>query len=336
MAKARTDAQLLAAFASERYEVYGAAEAELRAWFAAHPAEARARAERLGALALTPKHAAARTTLGYTILSTLAAGPTLPAKWDPLVTAFGRVEEHRAVLAKIPVARRTAIFEREVKGNAPSAVQQIGEHYLDLAPEVTKAILELAEARGELARRIQWGVFTKWSRRVPRVREIVKSFAARAAAEKKKAQPPPAPKPKGTLSFVDGIAIEPSDYPSLDAVMKAQYRIAAQAYIGGGPLRDAKAFVKRLEKEEMNERDASMRRWRVLRGESHVYDFWVVWVDNGTVFLAGTADRAPVQQIQDDFQATSKKASAKSLAADFAASAPKDLWTVSTPKKKRR
>lgn len=323
----RSDDALLRAFASSDYGVYSGAEQELEAWFSAHPDEALVRAKRIAKLALTKAHAAARQRAGYLVLPVLAASlppkSALPAVWDPLVSAFGEVESHRAVLSTIPEPRLTAIFDREIRANQ-NAESRIAEHFLDLAPEVTTTILERAAARGELKRVASWGYLTQWRRKSPRIAAILKQYEARA---KKEAPPAPPRKAKGTLTFREPRAVAPSHYAGLGAVEKAQYRGAAEAYLGG-KVRDAKHFVARLEAEDMTEGDALMCRWTVTQGGEHRYDVWVVWVDNATIFEAGTAKRAPVHQIQGTFQALDRKAASARLAEDFENSAPRSVWVV--------
>ncbi len=209
----------------------------------------------------------------------------------------------------------------------------MAEIHLDLAPESTKTILEHFAARGELRAMVKWGYLTQWTRKVPRIGAILKEYEARAKAEPRPAPPPVQPKVPGTLSFVDPIAVYPADFPALDAVARAQYRQAARAYTGGTEVRDAKDFKRRLKKMDLDESDAGMRRWHVEQGTKHLYDFWVVWVDNGSLFQANSAKRVPVHQVQNDFQALDRKPASKALAEDLDNSYPGDLWTMPTKKK---
>lgn len=70
-----------------------------------------------------------------------------------------------------------------------------------------------------------------------------------------------------------------------------------------------------------------MRTWQVLRDGQHVFDLWVVWVDNGSFFHAGTPQRAPVQIIQSSFLPLDKKPASAELAKLLDAREPKrGLW----------
>jgi len=73
----------------------------------------------------------------------------------------------------------------------------------------------------------------------------------------------------------------------------------------------------------------------VMRGKKHVYDLWVVWVENGSFFHAGTKDRVPVHVVQDTYEATIDDDAARDLAEDLAASVKKSLWWM-PPKKRKR
>ncbi len=129
----------------------------------------------------------------------------------------------------------------------------------------------------------------------------------------------------GPYSFVDPEAVYPSDYKRLDAVSKAQYRVAAGAYVGGGPVKNPRSFIARLKKDGLDEGDAQLRKWKILRDGMHVFDLWVVWVENGTFFVAGTEDPAEVQIIQGGYEGYGLATAA--LAEELAASEPEGgLW----------
>lgn len=205
---ARSDRELLNAFASKDYGVYSQAEEELEEWFAANPERAEARAIALCELALTPEFAASRERTGYSALPTIAralAGAELPAKWDPLVSAFGAEDDLRLVLQAIPAPRRHAIFAREIKKGESNAIARIAEDLLDLAPASTTAILAHFDKKGELDWALRWSALTDWAQRVPEVAAILKKHEGQAktatkggpakkAPAKKAAPKKPAPK----------------------------------------------------------------------------------------------------------------------------------------------
>ncbi len=66
------------------------------------------------------------------------------------------------------------------------------------------------------------------------------------------------------------------------------------------------------------------------------YDLWVVWVDNGSFFLAGTPTHAMVQIIQSSFLPMDRKAASAELAKLLANSEPKrGLWLQPKQRRKR-
>ncbi|MFO0598247.1 MAG: hypothetical protein U0228_23285 [Myxococcaceae bacterium] len=310
--KASTDAQLLAALASTDYSIYSAAQDELKAWFAAHPAETVARGTKLcDAAARSPKKEL-REKVGYTVLPVLiAAGIKVAPAWDALLSGFGTEQGLRTVVAAVPRAR---LLKALAKITAPERAR-IMEFALDLAPELTTVFLHASwdESKADISAHSD---VLKWKQ--PAIRAQAKKFAAWAKKERKKLPPPPPP-PKeapGTLTFHEPTDLWPEDFASLDAVGKEQYRQAAGAYVGG-TVRDGKHFVKRLIADDLDESDAKMRRWQVKQGGQHVFDFWVVWVDNGSLFHAGTKDRVPVHQVQGSFQALEKRPKWIALADDL-------------------
>ncbi len=333
--KDSTDAELLRGLASDSYTVYSAAESELQGWFAAHPDAAVARATKLCEAALGSEHAAARDKVGYVALPVvahaLAKGQVLPQKWDPLISVYGDPVEIRAMVLPMPAARREAIFAREVATGDSNRIWRLVDLFLDLAPGCTRPILDYFASRNELRQRLSWIQLTKWKTNVPEVAAILKEYEARA---KKLPKLVPPPRPAGSFTFTDPVVIGPRDYAKLDALGKAQYRAAAEAYLGG-KVKDAAHFVKRLEADDMNEGDAEMRRWKISKAGQHLYDLWVVWVDNGTFFHAGKSTRAPAYLVQDSYLPIGKSAAAKALADDLGNSAPQDLWSIGKVAKKK-
>jgi hypothetical protein len=272
-----------------------AAERVLMCWFEEHPAEAVARATRIADLMLTEVHALARGRgAGIVVLPRIAdAHPELPTKYDDLVRIDHERRETEAlrhVLAKIPAERRAAIFARPYgSGTRAYVLEDLRDH----VPEV--ALRRLEEAK---------------------------------ALEERPREPPP-PRAPGPYSFVEMQIVLPSDYRTLDAVGQSQYRQAAGAYAGDGsrPVEDPHDFIALLKTEGLCEGDAELRRWKILREGAHVFDLWVVWVENGTFFLAGKEEPAGVQVIQGKYEAYGG-APAK-LAEELAASEPqRGLWTT--------
>lgn len=313
--KASTDAQLLTALESTNYLVYSEAESELEAWFEANPDQAVSRAMKLADEAVRSSGPAARQKVGYTVLPTLvAAGVAVPETYDVLLSGFGSPGSQRAVFAAIPQER----LERALAQVSHLERMRVSELALDLVPALTTTFLR-AEWDEFKEDQSDHGFFQQW--KVPAIKARVKAFKAWVKKEAKKLPPPPPPPEKepGTLSFHDPQDLSPEDFPALDAIGKAQYRLAAEAYVGE-TVRDGKQFVKRLVADDLDESDARMRRWKVRQGDRHVFDFWVVWVDNGSIFEAGSKKKVPVQQIQGSFQALEKKPKWAALADDFARS----------------
>lgn len=329
MAKARTDAQLFEGMSSSDYDVYSSAQVELEAWFEAHPTEAFARAEALCRLALESDSREGRQRVGYTALPLIVASQNpLPAKYDGLISGYGNLEKLRATLLAVPEKRRLAIFVSQLSDS--HSASRLVEHLLDLAPDFATPYLRAYFATTGVDGS-QWH-FGNW-RSHARVQKLITEHRAWMTKQPKKpAPPPPPPERKGTLSFVDGVSVMQEDFDGLDAIGKAQYRLAAGAYVGGGSVKDPAHFIRKLEANDLDESDSAMRRWKVMQGDQHLYDFWVVWVDNGTLFEANGKKKLPVNQLQGSFQALKRDAKWVALADDLRRSAPADLWTV----KKRR
>jgi len=325
----RTNEQLFEALSSTDYLIYSRADEELEAWFAKHPTEAVTRATELVELALRSSSKEGRQKVGYLALPIIAASlvpsQPLPEAYDVLVSGYGTPDRLRSVLLAIPEARRLRIFESQLPD--PTATHRLVEAFLDLAPGFATPFLRAGFARTERD-------FTVYLTAWERLPSVAKQLAAHREWMKRQPRkpppPPPPPEPKGTLSFAEGRAVLPEDYDSLDAVGKAQYRVAAGAYVGGGEVKNPKDFVKKLIANDLDESDAAMRRWKVLQDGVHRYDFWVVWVDNGSLFEAN-GKKLPVHQIQGSFQALEKKPKWIALADDLRRSEPSSLWTVPKP-----
>ncbi len=97
---------------------------------------------------------------------------------------------------------------------------------------------------------------------------------------------------------------------------------------------DPRDFIRQLRHEGLNESDAELRRWKILCAGKHVYDMWIVWVENGLFFVAGTDRRIPVDILQGRYQACDHRADSEELAKDLAASETRSLWALDDVKKK--
>lgn len=116
-------------------------------------------------------------------------------------------------------------------------------------------------------------------------------------------------------------------YPGLDELGKAQWRITAGGYVGAN-VRGPRDFIAKLRRDELDESDGQMRRWKVLRGDEHAYDAWIIWVENGAFFRAGTAEQAPVTLVQDSYLPSDETNGSRILAEELQASAPESLWAL--------
>lgn len=261
-------------------------------------------------------------------LSVLAEhGVAIPAKWDAsIIVSYDEYVAHedarlRQVLAALPMKRRLALLATEAR-KASGAKRRIYRKLMDLAPGLPAILLaESKDLRAALSER----ELTQWKKKLPEVARTLKTFEAKLA---KIPQPPKPPKPApGPFTFDRRTVVKLGDYGKLDALGKAQWRLAAEGYIGGGRVSGPRQFVARLKREELDEGDAEMRTWRVLRDGAHVYDAWIVWVDNASFFVAGTPKRAPFYMVQDSVLPTDKKPASAELAKLIAASVPKrGLW----------
>lgn len=315
------DDALLAALSSNTEAIRNEADAI----FMHDASVARARSM-LAKVATAPPHVRTRG-VPLVFLSVLAEHEiALPAKWDAsIMISYDEYVAHedarlRTVLAALPMKRRIALLAAEAR-KASGARRRIYRKFLDLAP--TLPAIFLAEAK-DLREALRERELTQWRKKLPEVARTLRTFEAKLA------RMPKPPKPKkipGPFTFDRRRVVKPTDYTTLDALGKAQWRIAAEGYIGGGPCSGPRQFIARLKREELDESDADMRRWRVLRDGAHVFDLWVVWVDNGTFFVAGTPKRAPIYMVQSSFLPTDKKPASAELAKLMAASEPKGgLW----------
>jgi hypothetical protein len=66
-------------------------------------------------------------------------------------------------------------------------------------------------------------------------------------------------------------------------------------------VKGARDFLAKLRKDDLDAGDAELRRWKVMRQEEHVYDLWVVWVENGSFFIAGSPEPIPVHIVQGTY-----------------------------------
>jgi hypothetical protein len=166
----------------------------------------------------------------------------------------------------------------------------------------------------------------------PEILAMLAEDSARAAAEASETATRRAAAP---YRFVDPVRVLADDYAKLDDVAKSQWRTAAGAYVESGTVEDPQDFVRQLAKEGLNEGDAQLQYWKVLRGNSHVFDLWVVWVENGSFFVAGQRDRVSVHIVQGRFVALEDTPEAHELAADLSDSQRVSLWDLATRSSRR-
>ncbi len=333
-ARSRTDAQLVAALASSDSALSSAAVTEINARFAASPTDVTGVAALcdLG-VRLTSRDALDR--VGYTCLppiaESLARGEHLPPAYDVLVSIFGSPEDVRLILRAVPEPRRTAIMCREIDRAATEGMGYMHARifeFMDLTPEALQYFIDRPDVGDDLSRVVGNSELQKHARRSSRIKKLL--VAARALHKKGLAArprtPPPAPKPKGPLSFTFRGIVDVANAKDLTGVELAQWRAAASAYFVGD-VTTAAQFRKKLKAHGLDGNSGQMRRWTVHRGKIHAYDLWIIAVDNGVVFPANQPTRAGVYLIQDDWQATDESAASSKLEQDFIASAPRDLWT---------
>jgi hypothetical protein len=300
-----TEQRLLLQLESSTTAVQREAEVELRSLLKAHP-ERMPKLLRLAALAADSSSRAFPATVGSSgaaklarivlprWLSTMARGEPFPLEYHPLVRHLDG-KLIPGILAKTPMAERAALFRRVISARMLS---------------VDKKIRALAPP------------------------EILAEMAAESKTAAKHASETAARRAAAPYRFVDPVCVLPGDYSALDDVAKAQWRTAAGRYVESGKVKDPKDFIRQLAKEELDASDAQLQYWKVLRGKKHVLDLWVVWVDNGSFFVAGQRESAPVHIVQGSYLALADTPEARKLAADLADSERGSLWELPRPKKR--
>lgn len=274
-----------------------------------------------------------RSRGGHFCLVALAAwlgdDAVLPPECDAVLNFNGDRSQVRALLKRIPPARRGAMFSAWIREGSWSAYLM---PYLDLAPSAADDILADARTSGKLREVLSWEGFARLRGTLAELDGILARYDAIVAIE----APPPLPDPPrvGLFDFVDPQRVLPGDYAGLDEVGKSQYRQTAGSYIESGFVTDPRDFIRQLGHEGLHESDAELRRWKVLRAGKHVYDLWIVWVENGLFFDAGTDRRIAVDILQGSYQASDRRAESAELAKDLAASETRSLWALDEVKKK--
>lgn len=279
---------------------------DVGAWLKSHPKDAARRAKAiLDFAAKTPrKQREWRTAMFLCVPFVMVVPATYDAILVDMCCAHREAPEEKALLAafaKIPAKRRDTILDAAIERGAWE--WRISTKLLAFGSKALRARLTKRKAEAKKA--------------------------AKVAAAKEKALKDAAP-----FRFVDPVRVLPRDFASLDAVGKAQYLVAAGGYVESGKVKDPKDFIRQLKKEELDEGDAEMRRWKVMRGNEHVYDLWVVWVENGAFFVAGTSKPLPVYITQDSYLPRDGSAATKQLAADLQHGAPESLWAIAQGKNK--
>ena len=330
-----TDRDLLLALASPRYKERDRARDAIARALLAAPDEAVAYASRLSQLALVDAHAGARATLAPltlpTLVAALPAGRALPATWDPLVTIFMPRDEVRAVLAAIPEPRRTRLALREI--DAPNGALRLLTELLDLVPEATRPLLEAYESQGKGAWALSHPQLKKW--KVPRIAALADEFRRRPREQSRPDKTAQPTRIGGGVSFGASVPVGVKDFATLSAIGRAQYCRTAGGFLGRA-ITNAREYAAEAKRVGLTGPALEMRRLEVsIRGEPR-YDLWLIAVDNGTLFDAGTATVAPVSLLQDQFQAVGKGKRAKALAASLAKGRPRDLWGAAAVPPKRR
>ena len=247
----------------------------------------------------------------------------LPKECDLALTFNEDPAVVRSLLERIPLERRLPMFEAWL---AEGSWSRYLMPYIDLAPAAAKLILEQARAGGELRQTLAWDGFASLRGRFPELDLVLAKFDAILARE----PPPPPPKPPrvGSFRFVAPERVLPGDYDDLDPVGRSQYRKVAGSYVESGRVKNPRDFIRQLKKEELDESDAELRRWKVMRGSAHVYDLWVVWVENALFFHAGTDEVVPVSVIQGSYLPKRDEPALVDLAEDLASSERESLWSL--------
>lgn len=253
----------------------------------------------------------------------------LPKECDLALTFNEDQAVVRSLLERIPLRRRTPMFKAWLAEGSWSWYLM---PYIDLAPAAAKLILEQARAQGELRQTLAWDGFAKLRGRLPELDLILARFDAILAKEP---PPPPAKPPRvGSFRFVAPEQVLPRDYDDLDPVAQSQYRQVAGSYVESGRVKNPRDFIRQLKKEELDEGDAELRRWKVMRGSAHVYDLWVVWAENALFFHAGTEEAVPVSIIQGSYLPRRDEPALVDLAEDLASSERESLWSLPRRRKK--
>ncbi len=311
MTTSTSDDTLFADLTSGVWERYSRAHGALGTLMASLPArEARTRGTALATRAIGHPSKDLRGSVCAHVLPRIAAAGRFPAKLDSLVALASPYENSvRTILAAIPPERRRPIFAREISAATPDEVVRIAGVHLECAPEAVHAVLDYFVKLGQPREGLNALAFMR--ERNPHIREIAAAF------ESQLGKPP--------FTFVDPQVVTVKDVAKLDPVSLEQWRYAASSYCGT-KIRTPEHFIKRLAKDELSEADGEMRRWRVLRGKTHELDLWVVWVENGAFFRAGTSSPVPLHIVQDLYEPLDATNETRQLAADLRASAPKSLW----------
>lgn len=308
IAKLDPDDKLMTELMSSMDPIRAAAQEELKSWFEKHPNDV-ARAKRLLTLAakrpsgLASRKAAVAVCVPI-LVRELRPRDVFPPEHDEVLEVFAADEELvLSVLERMPMERRTRRFELAL---ARGAYHGITPRMLALASEEIVARVTELEAK------------KKQEREAERKAEEATKFARTNAP----------------FRFVDPVRVLPKDYAALDDVKKAQYRATAGGYVASGKVRGPKDFIRQLKKDDLDESDAELQRWKVMRGAKHVYDLWVVWVENGMFFLAGKKTQVPVYMVQGSYLPRDDKPASKQLAVDLGNSERGIPWLA--PKQKRR
>jgi hypothetical protein len=313
----------------ERARIVGA----IVGWFAEDRARASARVGAMlqrvrGLRSGAPLRAKGAFACIVALAEGLGPGEPLPPECDLALTFHEDAAVVRSLLQRVPPPRRAAMFEAWL---AEGSWSRYLVPYLDLAPSAATAILEQAQAKGELREVLAWEGFAKRRGTIPALDAVLARFDAALGAEP---PPPPPPPPRiGSFRFVDPVRVLPGDFDGLDPVARSQYLQIAGSYVESGEVTGPRDFVRQLNKEELDEGDAELRRWKVLRGDEHVHDLWVVWVENALFFRAGTEERSGVSVIQGRYLAERDEPALVELAEDLAASERESLWALPPAKK---
>ena len=109
-----------------------------------------------------------------------------------------------------------------------------------------------------------------------------------------------------------------------NGVWDAQYRETATVH-AGTEIRDPEHYAE-VDEHDVDPDVARFATWKVLEGETHVFDVWVVNVDGAIVFEANTATRTPINVIQGSWQSAENEPRWLDICRDLETSAPSSLW----------